>query len=85
MDKIGVSMDKFLKEYNKQYGFLYSSNRQGLTVAGEKDALYYFNNCMTNKDKQILKEFSMYKMDILSSDREAIAFIFTLDTMDLID
>ena len=71
-------MEKFNKEFNKNYEFLYNSNDY---VAGSREALEYFDNSMTSEEKEILKQFVLYRGDFISSDREAIAFMFTLDSI----
>lgn len=71
-------MEKFNKEFNENYEFLYNSNDY---VAGSREALEYFDNSMTSEEKEILKQFVLYRGDFISSDREAIAFMFTLDSI----
>ena len=62
--------DKFYQNYN----FLYNNDN----VAGYDEAVGAFDN-MNDKEKAILLEFVKYRQDFIASDREAAAFMFTIE------
>lgn len=70
-------MKKLNDLFKEEYDFLYANADS--YVAGSNEALNYFDNELTAEEKEILKEFIEYRGDFISSDREAIAFIFALE------
>lgn len=64
--KRAINIQDFLKKFNDEYKFLYDSNG---TVCGEKEAVKAFD------------DFVKQHGDFISSDREAAAFMFALDSM----
>lgn len=72
-------MKELLELFNKEYEFLYEAESKGKYVAGTNEAVEYFDNSLTEEEKEILGEFSRYRMDVIASDREAAAFMFVLD------
>ena len=72
-------MKQFNDDYLFEYEELYIANFSGQYVNGSREALDYFENNLTDNELEILREFCQYRQDIISSDREAIAFVFTLE------
>jgi hypothetical protein len=73
MKKINIS--KFLEKFNQEYNFLYCNNN----VAGADEAVEEYDKCIKNENFQnFVCEFVKYRNDIISSDREAAAFMFAL-------
>ena len=74
---MNININKFLERFNENYKFLYDN----------KDNIAGFNEALALGDKFIkehsdfINEFNRYRGDILSSDREVVAFIFTLEDM----
>ena len=73
-------MKNFLNKFNQEYDFLYNADVKNQYVAGSNEALAYFDNGLTENEKQVLTDFVKYRQDVIMSDREIIAFIFTLDS-----
>lgn len=75
---VDVPIEQFDKEFETEYGFLYD-NRDN--VAGYTEALDEFDYLIKNAEnfKAFVKEFVKYHGDYISSDREAVAFMFALE------
>jgi len=75
---VDVPIEQFDKEFETEYGFLYD-NRDN--VAGYTEALDEFDYLIKNNEnfKAFVKEFVKYHGDYISSDREAVAFMFALE------
>jgi len=71
------NLARLLNQFNKEYAFLYD-NRDN--VAGFSEAVTAFNN-MTTEEKAVCNMFCKYRGDLITSDREAAAFIFALDAV----
>ena len=76
--KFNINLQKLLEEFEKQYNFLY--NNANTYVAGYDEALAVGNEFIT-EHIEFVREFNKYRGDILSSDREVVAFMFALDNM----
>lgn len=74
-----IDMRAFTEEYRKQYDFIYEVEGKGGQVAGSREALDYFENDKTEEETEILVRFANHRGDFVSSDREVIAFMFTID------
>ena len=74
------TMEKFLEKFNQEYDFLYNADVNNQYVVGSNEALVYFDNNLTEVEQNVLREFVRFRGDFVSSDREAIAFMFTLDS-----
>lgn len=74
-----INIEDFAKQFNKEYEFLYDNNNN---VAGYKEAVETFDKLLdTNESFQkLVGEYANYIGDFISSDREACAFIFALET-----
>lgn len=76
--EINIPIQKFKKEFEKEYDFLYDNYDR---VAGYNDALDEYDNLLKNSENfaKFVVEFIKYRGDILSSDRECVAFMFALE------
>lgn len=72
-----IDIQDFLEKFNDEYKFLYDSNG---TVCGEKEAVKAFDD-FVKQHGDFVREFVAFKDDFISSDREAAAFMFALDSM----
>lgn len=73
-----ININDFLNKFNDNYDFLYDSNAQGNVVAGQREATMAFDNFVKDHG-DFVHEFVRYRGDFISSDREAAAFMFTID------
>ena len=73
-----INIKDFLNKFNYNYDFLYDSNAQGNVVAGQREATMAFDN-FVKYHREFVSEFVRYRGDFISSDREAAAFMFTID------
>jgi len=77
-----LNINEFLKRFNENYDFLYE-NRDA--VAGYSEALEFGDEFIMNDNNiSFIGEFNRFRCDILSSDREVVAFAFTLSDFDAI-
>lgn len=67
----------FLKKFDDNYDFLYDANKNGSEVAGQREATNAFDDFM-KEHRDFVCEFVKYRGDVISSDREAAAFMFTM-------
>ena len=72
-----INIQDFLEKFNDEYKFLYDSNG---TVYGEKEAVKAFDD-FVKQHGDFVREFVAFRGDFISSDREAAAFMFALDSM----
>lgn len=77
MKNISINIHDFLKEFNKQYDFIYNARDN---VAGYREALESGDKFI-EKNIEFVREFVQYRGDFISSDREVVAFMFALDNM----
>lgn len=75
--KRAINIQDFLEKFNDEYKFLYDSNG---TVCGEKEAVKAFDG-FVKQHGDFVREFVAFRGDFISSDREAAAFMFALDSM----
>ena len=68
----------FLKKFDDNYDFIYDSNRNNKEVAGQREAAAAFDYFL-KLHGDFVCEFVKYRGDVISSDREAAAFMFTVD------
>lgn len=73
-----INIKDFLNKFNDNYDFLYDSNAQGSEVAGQREAAMAFDDFVKD-NREFVREFVRYRGDFISSDREAAAFMFTID------
>ena len=79
-EEMSVNIDDFLKQFEKNYDFLY--NAKGY-VAGYDEAVEFGDKFM-KRHPYFVKGFCKYRGDLLTSDREVASFAFTLDDFGLI-
>lgn len=78
-----VDMNAFLDKFNKEYDFLYKNRDR---VAGYDEARDYFDEWVKKPEsKEFMKKFFEIRGDIVSSDREAAAFAFALESFGLLE
>lgn len=79
-----INCQTLLDQFNKNYDFLYNSKAY---VAGYDEALDYFDNIVRKNTalSDILRKFVEFRSDILSSDRECVAFVFSLEDLGILD
>ena len=72
-----ININQFLNDFQKEYQFLYDNQDQ---IIGYKEAVEAFDCFIENDNhKQFIYDFVSYRKDFISSDREAAAFMFTLE------
>lgn len=74
---MSINIHKFAEQFNKEYNFLYDHNDM---VAGYREALEEGDKFITEHG-DFVGEFVKYRGDIISSDREVVAFMFALYEM----
>ena len=76
---ISISIDRVKKRFDEEYDFLYDHRDN---VAGYDEAVESFDAFLKNEANAcFVREFAAYRGDVVSSDREAAAFMFALDVM----
>ena len=78
-----IILSNLLKAFNSEYSFLYDANARGQYVAGQKEAAAEFDERLKN-DKpfnELVNNFVAFRQDFISSDREAAAFVFALESL----
>lgn len=73
-----INMEKFCEQFQKEYNFLYDCRGY---VAGYDEAVSAFDRFQSDH-ADFVREFAQYRGDVVSSDREAAAFMFALDSLD---
>lgn len=71
-----LSMEELLKQFNKEYDFLYENDN----VAGEDEATEAFDEYLKHNSR-LVAEFVRYRGDFIASDREAASFMFALEAL----
>ena len=78
---MNINIHDFAKKFRQEYEFLYDNWDN---VAGFQEAVDAFDDYLA-KDiggfQKFVGEFVRYRHDIVSSDREAAAFMFALESM----
>lgn len=75
-----INIQEFNRKFGDEYEFLYDAHCKGLEVAGEREALREGEEFIKSHPK-FVGEFCKYRGDILTSDREIMAFMFALSSM----
>ena len=71
---------EFVEQFNKEYEFLYNAHCNDKEVCGEKEAMYYADSWMNHHANQkFMLDLIAYRGDCFTSDREMMAFGFTLE------
>lgn len=68
----------FLKKFDDNYDFIYNANSKNKEVAGQREATAAFDD-FVKQHGDFVREFVNYRGDFISSDREAAAFMFTMN------
>lgn len=76
MKKYPFQMEMFLYKFNELYEKLYDEK---ISKEKESNAMKYFDERMTSKQKELLTDFIDYRSDLVVSDRECKAFVLTLE------
>lgn len=74
---MSINIHAFYDQFKKEYRFLYDNYDR---VAGYDEAVRAFDEFAPHH-KVFVSEFVKYRGDFISSDREAAAFMFALETM----
>ena len=81
---MSINIHEFAKKFGQEYSFLYENRDR---VAGFREAVDAFDEYLA-KDvggfKKFVGEFVDFRKDFISSDREAAAFMFALESMGVI-
>ena len=77
MNNININIDTFTEKFKKEYEFLYDNDDR---VAGYGEAVSAFDGFL-KEHNDFVGEFVRYRGDFISSDREAAAFMFALDSL----
>lgn len=72
-----IDMGKFCEQFQKEYNFLYDCRGY---VAGYDESVSAFDRFQADH-ADFVREFAQYRGDVVSSDREAAAFMFALDSL----
>ena len=77
---VNINIEEFYQQFCKEYEFLYNNRDR---VAGYSEAVSAFDEMIANSEnfKAFVGEFCRYRSDVISSDREAAAFMFALDVL----
>jgi hypothetical protein len=71
-----------LRAFNKQYDFIYNNKDN---VSGYREALQWFDNNSNKQEyKYLVDALVKQRQDYISSDREAVAFAFALESLNII-
>lgn len=73
-----MNIADFLAKFDSNYDFIYDANKHNREVAGQREAIEAFDD-FVKQHRDFVREFVNYRGDFISSDREAAAFMFTLD------
>ena len=78
-----ANIQEFHKKFVEEYNFLYASRDN---VAGFDEAVDAFDTMIKNDSfKKFVWCFVQYRQDYITSDREAAAFMFTMESMGLLN
>jgi hypothetical protein len=76
-------LEYFYDHFSKTYEELYDGG--DTKIIGEKrwlQALDHFDNELSSVEKGLLNDFVSYRRDFVTSDREAVAFVLSLNCID---
>ncbi len=75
-----INIEEFSKKFSEEYDFLYDHRDN---VAGYSEAVSAFDDAMSNNEnfKRFVGTFCKYRGDLITSDREAGAFMFALESL----
>jgi len=72
---MNVQIEKFLDTFNENYDELYNTRDM---IAGTNEAVLFFDEFVKSHG-DFVGEFAKYRGDLITSDREAAAFVFALE------
>lgn len=78
---MSINIHEFAKKFGQEYSFLYENHDR---VAGFREAVDAFDEYLANDIggfKKFVGEFVSFRGDFISSDREAAAFMFALESI----
>lgn len=75
-----INIQEFKRKFDDEYEFLYNAHCNGCEVAGEREALREGDEFLKTHP-EFVREFCEYRGDLITSDREVIAFMFALSSM----
>lgn len=79
MTKKNINIHEFYEQFKKEYKFLYENYDR---VAGFDEAVDAFDEFIQHENGiNFVREFNRYREDIISSDREAGAFMFAFEAL----
>ena len=79
---VTVNLPTLLEKFNQEYSFLYDTRDH---VAGFSEAVEAFDESLkSEKFRELVAKFVEYRLDFISSDREAGAFMFALESLGLL-
>ena len=76
-----MNIHEFAKKFSEEYTFLYKNQDR---VAGYREAVDAFDEYLKNDIggfRKFVGEFANYRNDLITSDREAAAFMFALESL----
>ena len=71
-----ININDFLIDFEQEYEYLYDNDDN---VAGFDEAVEAFDN-FVREHTEFIGDFVRFRGDFISSDREAAAFMFTLES-----
>lgn len=78
---INIKIHVFARKFVEEYNFL--CNAYPAYVPGYNEAVAEFDELLAIPwGKEFIREFALYRGDVISSDREAAAFMFALASLD---
>lgn len=75
---VNIDIARFFGKFDQEYEFLYQN---GDNVAGYEEAVAAFDQFAASHG-DFVGEFARYRGDCITSDREAAAFMFALESLD---
>ena len=76
-NSININIKEFAKKVDEEYDFLYDNNDN---VAGYDEAVSAFDT-FAETHSEFVGAYVRYREDFISSDREAAAFMFALNSL----
>lgn len=75
-----INIHEFLKQFRKEYNFLYEHRDN---VAGYREAVRAFDETCEKSEsfRAFVREFNEFREDLITSNREAAAFMFALEVL----
>lgn len=76
-----INIHEFIKQFHKEYEFLYDHDDN---VAGFDEAVNAYDETIEESENfaDFVREFESFRQDWITSDREAAAFMFALESFE---